>query len=253
VWREIRLVSVVIVPIKSHRREHGALTLGFGLSERHYGSAELQLFSDIGLRVALALDTAHLVRELETEHRRKDEFLAMLAHELRNPLAAVTNALAALDHAAGDERAHLARILGRQSEHLAHLVNDLLDVSRIKFGMVALHRQRLDLRDVTRNAVEVVRAQRESERLSISVRVGPEPVMVDGDPDRLDQVFNLLDNAVGTLLGGNIDVGAVGGESAVVHVRDSGVGSRWSSSRDADVFAREPRPRVPAGQAGLAA
>jgi PAS domain S-box-containing protein len=227
VWREIRLVSVVIVPIKSHRREHGALTFGFGLSERHYGSTDLQLFGDIALRVALALDTAHLVRELETEHRRKDEFLAMLAHELRNPLAAVTNALAALDRASGDERAHLARILGRQSEHLAHLVNDLLDVSRIKFGMVALHRQRLDLREVARNAVEIVRAQQESERLSISVRVGKEPVLVDGDPDRLDQVLgNLLDNAVKyTPAGGNIDVSVRSeGNQAVVHVRDSGVG-----------------------------
>ncbi len=241
-WREIRLVSAVIVPIKSHRREHGALTIGFGLSERHYGPAELQLFGDIGRRVALALDTAYLVRELETEHRRKDEFLAMLAHELRNPLAAVTNALAALDHAAGDERAHLARILGRQSEHLAHLVNDLLDVSRIKFGMVALHRQRVDLRDVARNAVEIVRAQRESERLSISVRVGPEPVMVDGDPDRLDQVLgNLLDNAVKyTPAGGNIDVSVRSeGHQAVVHVRDSGVGIALEfQPRVFDVFSR---------------
>ena len=241
-WREIRLVSVVIVPIKSHRREYGALTFGFGLSERRYDGTELQLFSDIGLRVALALDTAHLVRELETEHRRKDEFLAMLAHELRNPLSAVTNALAALERATGDDRAHLARILGRQSEHLAHLVNDLLDVSRIRFGLVALRRERLDLRDVARTAIETVRARPESERLSISVRVEREPIMVDADPDRLDQVLgNLLDNAVKyTPAGGAIDVSVrAEGSQAVLHVRDSGVGIALDfQGRVFDVFSR---------------
>ena len=227
VWREVRLVSAVIVPIQSHRRRYGALTFGFGLSERRYDLAELGLFTDIGLRIALAFDTANLVRELEVEHQRKDEFLAMLAHELRNPLYAVTNALAALERASEEERAHLAEILGRQSQHLAHLVNDLLDVSRIRFGLVSLRRRRLDLRSLVGEAVELARARDEGASLSISARLGTRPVMVEADPDRLAQVLgNLLDNALKyTPAGGAVDV-SVGteGNQAVLHVRDTGVG-----------------------------
>jgi signal transduction histidine kinase/PAS domain-containing protein len=245
-WREIRLVSAVIVPIRSHRRRYGALTFGYGLSERRYDLADLRLFADIGLRVALALDTANLVRELELEHQRKDEFLAMLAHELRNPLSAVTNALAALDRATGEERAHLAGVLGRQSQHLAHLVNDLLDVSRIRSGLVALHRQRIDMRDVVSQSVAVARTRKESEALSISLRLDPAPVMVEGDPDRLEQVLgNLLDNALKyTPMGGAIDVSIRGeGNQAVLHVRDSGVGIPLEfQARVFDVFSRANIP-----------
>jgi PAS domain S-box-containing protein len=242
VWREVRLLSVVIVPIMSHRRRYGALTLGFGLSERHYDPAEVGFFTDVGLRVALALDTGHLVRELEMEHRRKDEFLAMLAHELRNPLAAVTSALAALDQATAEERHHLAEILGRQSQHLAHLVNDLLDISRIRFGLVSLHRQRVDLRDVVHQSVEIARGRKEGEGLSISARLAVQPVIVEADPDRLEQVLgNLLDNALKyTPAGGTIDVSlGIEGNHAVMHVRDSGVGIPLEfQPRVFDVFSR---------------
>jgi PAS domain S-box-containing protein len=241
-WREVRLVSAVIVPIQSHRRRSGALTFGFGLSERRYDLAELGLFTDIGLRIALAFDTANLVRELEMEHQRKDEFLAMLAHELRNPLYAVTNALAALERASPEDRAHLAEILGRQSQHLAHLVNDLLDVSRIRFGLVSLRRRRLDLRGIVGEAVELARGRDESANLSISARLGTRPVMVEGDPDRLTQVLgNLLDNALKyTPAGGAVDVSvATEGNQAVLHVRDTGVGIALEfQPRVFDVFSR---------------
>ena len=253
-WREIRLGSAVIVPIQSHRRRYGALTLGYGLSERAYDSADLRLLADIGLRLGLALDTGNLVRELELEHQRKDEFLAMLAHELRNPLSAVTNALAAMDRASGEDREHLAQILGRQSHHLAHLVNDLLDVSRIRFGLVSLRRQRVDLREVVRQSVEIARGRKESEGLSISARLAREPVMVEADPDRLEQVLgNLLDNAVKyTPAGGTIDVSIGGeGDQAVLHVRDSGVGIPLDfKSRVFDVFSRA-NIQAPQSRTGL--
>jgi len=253
-WHEIRLVSAVIVPIQSHRRRYGALTFGFGLSERRYEAGDLGLFVEIGLRLALALDTANLVNELEVEHQRKDEFLAMLAHELRNPLSAVTNALAAMERASGEDREHLAQILGRQSHHLAHLVNDLLDVSRIRFGLVSLRRQRVDMREVVRQSVEIARGRKESEGLSISARLARDPVMVEADPDRLEQVLgNLLDNAVKyTPAGGAIDVSIMGeGDHAVLHVRDSGVGIPLEfQSRVFDVFSRA-NIQGPQSRAGL--
>ncbi|HKZ07118.1 MAG TPA: ATP-binding protein [Methylomirabilota bacterium] len=241
-WREVRLISAVIVPIQSHRRRYGALTFGFGLSERRYDLAEVGLFTDIGLRIALAFDTANLVRELEMEHQRKDEFLAMLAHELRNPLYAVTNALAALERASAEDRAHLAEILGRQAQHLAHLVNDLLDVSRIRFGLVSLRRRRLDLRGIVGDAVEVARGRDEGASLSISARLGTRPVVVEADPDRLAQVLgNLLDNALKyTPAGGAVDVSlGTEGNQAVLHVRDTGVGIPLEfQPRVFDVFSR---------------
>src|SRR5262249_36786667 len=103
-WERIGLASVVIVPIRSHRRTHGALTFGVGPPRDGYTDEQLQAFSDIGLRTALALDTAQLFRALEAEQRRRDEFLAMLAHELRNPLGAVTNGIEALERASPSDR-----------------------------------------------------------------------------------------------------------------------------------------------------
>src|SRR5262249_56076120 len=95
-WETLRLTSVVVVPIKSHRQTHGALTFGFGPSGRHHEASDLGALKDIGLRTALALDTARLFTALEAEQHHRDEFLAMLAHELPNPLRPLTNGLHAL-------------------------------------------------------------------------------------------------------------------------------------------------------------
>src|SRR5262249_36017576 len=196
-WERIGLASVVIVPIRSHRRTHGALTFGVGPSRDRYTEEELRAFSDIGLRTALALDTAQLFRALEAEQRRREEFLAMLAHELRNPLAAVTNVSEALERASPSDRSHLLQILTRQSRRLARMLNDLLDVSGVRFGRLVLQQRRLDLRGLARDALEALRAAGRTERPKITLRTGHQPVCVLGDPDRLMQVIaNLLDNAM---------------------------------------------------------
>jgi PAS domain S-box-containing protein len=224
-WQEMGIRSAVIVPLRSHRRSYGALTFACGPTGRRYDSADLNLLSDIALRIALAFDSMHLVRELEAEHERKDKFLAMLAHELRNPIATVSSALQAMNGAESPERLRLTGILTRQVGHLVRLVNDLLDVSRIRLGIAALQPQRIDLRPLARRSVEAVQVQRE--RANVTVEVTERPVLVLGDPDRLEQVIgNLLDNAVKyTSPGGAITlrVDIEDGE-AVVRVRDTGIG-----------------------------
>ena len=242
VWERIRLASVVVVPIRSHRQTHGALICGLASSGRRYGEADLRPFKDIGLRIALALDTARLFRALEAEHRHRDEFLAMLAHELRNPLGAVTNGLEALEQASPSDRAHLLQILSRQSRHLARLLNDLLDVSGVRFGRLMLRQQHLDLRDLAHQSLDVLRTAGKNKGPTITLRTDSQPVAVLGDADRLMQMIaNLLDNAVKyTPDDGSIElsVGAEGGD-AVVRVRDSGVGiAPEFLPRIFDVFSR---------------
>src|SRR5438093_16357 len=241
VWGQIGLASVVVVPIRSHRQTHGALTFGMGSSGRRYGEADLRPLKDIGLRIAFALDTARLFQALEAEQRHRDEFLAMLAHELRNPLGAVTNGLEALERASASDRAQLLRILSRQSRHLARLLNYLLDVSGVRFGRLTLQQKRLDLRDLARQSLDVLRTAGKNQP-TITLRVDAEPVTVVGDADRLMQVIaNLLDNAVKYTPGdGSIELSVEAeGRDAVVRVRESGVGiAREFLPRIFDVFSR---------------
>ena len=161
--------------------------------------------------------------------RRKDEFLAMLAHELRNPLGAIANASYVLEERgltpASADRA--VGVIQRQIHHLVRMVDDLLDVSRITRGKVELRRERLDLSDVVRQAVEATRPAIEARRHRLEVRLPPEPVVLEADRTRLEQVVsNLLRNAAKfTEPGGRIEVAVRqdGGEAEVT-VRDNGAG-----------------------------
>ena len=159
----------------------------------------------------------------------KDEFLAVLAHELRNPLAPVFYALKLLDEKPLEDpnRWYIRRIVDRQMRRLARLIDDLLDVSRIRTGKVELRKTRIDLSSVVGHAVEVARPLAEDRGHELSVNLPPEPVWLEADPVRLEQVFtNLLSNAVKfTEDGGRIALGAERqGQEVVVRVRDTGVG-----------------------------
>jgi PAS domain S-box-containing protein len=226
-WRDAGLATAAVLPLRTTETTLGVLTFGRRPDEPPYGPDDLSLLADIALRIALALRTAQLFRDLEAEHRRKDEFLAMLAHELRNPLAAMTVALDALDRTGPGDHARLESILARQTRHLARLVNDLVDVSRLRLGSAPLERRPIDLRELAIQSVTTMRAVAEAQDHTISLSVGQPPVPVFGDADRLEQVIaNLLDNAIKyTPAGGRIDVSvATEATYAVVRVRDSGIG-----------------------------
>ncbi len=187
------------------------------------------LFTDITRRKQAEADRERLVGQLRDADRRKDEFLATLAHELRNPLAPLRNGLQVMKLAAGDAGAvEQARgMMERQLGQMVRLVDDLLDVSRITRGKLQLRRERVDLASAVRSAVETARPLIEASAHELAVRLPPEPVPLDGDPTRLAQVFsNLLTNAAKyTDKAGRIALTAVqDGGVVVVAVKDTGIG-----------------------------
>jgi PAS domain S-box-containing protein len=163
----------------------------------------------------------------EQANQAKDEFLAMLGHELRNPLAPIVTALQLMRLRGDVGSAKEQQVIERQVNHVMRLVDDLLDVSRIARGKVELRLRLLDLRDVVARAIELASPLIEQRQHRLVVDLSPGAVTVDGDEARLVQVFgNLLTNAARyTPAGGEITVmmRAVGG-SAVVAVRDDGMG-----------------------------
>jgi signal transduction histidine kinase/ActR/RegA family two-component response regulator len=195
---------------------------------------EIGMLADTLNRMLAELDREMAERReaeaaIRAADRRKDEFLATLAHELRNPLAPIRNALyimqAARDNpaASGEARA----IIERQLAQMVRLVDDLLDVSRITTGKLALRKERVDARAVAKSAIEAIEPLARARGHQLRVALPPSGATLDADPTRLAQVFlNLLNNAVKfTDPGGRIDFQVeVAGEELVARVRDSGVG-----------------------------
>jgi signal transduction histidine kinase/ActR/RegA family two-component response regulator len=160
---------------------------------------------------------------------RQDEFLAMLAHELRNPLAPISNAAALLARADGnpDMLRRIHGIVDRQVHHLARLVDQLLDVSRVTQGRIELHKQPTALSGIVEQAVQTHRALIEARHQQLRVQIPAQPLLVDGDPVRLVQVVgNLLHNAAKyTGTGGAISVTArQEGDAVLIEVQDTGIG-----------------------------
>ncbi|WP_322102387.1 response regulator [Paraburkholderia sp. J41] len=180
------------------------------------------------VRALLRLYTAE--KALRDADRRKDRFLATLAHELRNPLAPIRNAIELLDprHGANDHiRADARQIASRQVEHLGRLVDDLLDVSRISHGKIALQMNTLDLRQIVEMAVETSRPFLEAKAQHLAVEIECEPCHVVGDAIRVAQIIsNLLSNAAKyTAEGGEIALRLESDAREVsIRVRDNGIG-----------------------------
>jgi len=159
--------------------------------------------------------------------RRKDEFLAMLAHELRNPLGAITHAMHILKLDKPEHVPQMHALIERQTGRLVRLVNDLLDVARVSRGLIELKRSPIDVTGIVRDAAEAARGKLEQQRHVLTVSVPDFPVAVEGDPVRLEQVVaNLLENAIKyTEPGGQISISLVEeGAEAVLRVADNGIG-----------------------------
>ena len=232
--------SAIAVPLMARGRVLGALSLGVTEGERRYGPDDLALAEEMAARAAIAVENARLYQEaqntaeaLRETDRRKDEFLAMLAHELRNPLTAISNAGYVLDRKGAGDRAgdprtsELLAMIGRQIRHLSRLVDDLLDVSRFSRGRIELRQEPVELRRAVEGAVETARPFIEQRRHELSVSLPEEPLWIEADVTRIEQVLaNLLHNAAKfTEPGGRIGLAAECQESEVVlRVRDSGSG-----------------------------
>jgi PAS domain S-box-containing protein len=214
-------ISLTVSPIRaSDGRIVGASKIARDISERKRLETERE---ELRQRERAALDQARLANQA------KDEFLAMLAHELRNPVGVIVNALAVLDTAGPPthERARAQRLIERQTNHLARLLDDLLDVARIGGRRIELERVPVDLRAAVEHALEAERHRMESKQQRLTASLGDGPVTVIGDPVRLQQIFgNLLNNAWKyTPAEGSICLTLdVEGDWAVVTITDNGPG-----------------------------
>jgi signal transduction histidine kinase/DNA-binding response OmpR family regulator len=226
---QLCLGSAYVVPLLARGRTLGSLLLAVGPSGRRYNLKDRAMAEDLVGRAAIALDNARLVREIQEGDRRKDEFLAMLGHELRNPLAAIANALACLDLGGrdGQIRAEARAILDRQVHQMARLVDDLLDVSRITRGKVELRKEPVALESVVDRAVASAQPWISARQHELSVSMPPDNLVLLADPARLEQILaNLLNNAAKyTEPRGRIWLSAQRQANHVLlKVRDTGIG-----------------------------
>jgi PAS domain S-box-containing protein len=224
--RELGVRSVMIVPITARGQPLGALTLVMAESSRRYGEDDLRLALELGSRAALAIDSARLFEQLKTNDSRKDEFLAMLAHELRNPLAAIDNAVSLLGVPNAGQIDWSVDVIGRHVRHLTRMIDDLLDVSRITRGKIQLRARKIDAYPALNSAIESVRPLLEERKHRLNTSYGTD-LIVEADPTRLEQiVVNLLSNATKYTDGpGQIWLSAEHEENEIViRVRDTGIG-----------------------------
>lgn len=190
----------------------------------------LSLVMDVSERTRLEAKLRQQAEQLAEADRRKDEFLAMLGHELRNPLAPIRNAVEVLRMQSGPANPTFQwgmDVIARQTEQLSHLVDDLLDVARITHGRIALRKAPVQLAEIIAQAVETTRPLIEARRQNLTFSLTPIPIQLLADPARLAQVIsNLLNNAAKyTPEGGRIELIALAeGHEAVITVRDTGVG-----------------------------
>lgn len=236
----VGLRSTMAIPLTASGQVVGAIFFGRGPDRDRFTASDFALAKEIGTRASTAIDNAQrhqqVMRareeaerareEAERASRVKDEFLALLGHELRNPLMPIMTALEVMKMR--DEGGHEKEtaIIGRQARHLLRLVDDLLDVARVAQGRVALRLEDLDMCDVVARALEVAAPALEGGRHRVSVDVA-RGLRVHGDPHRLVQVLvNLLTNASRyTPPGGHVQIRvARDGGQVVVVVRDNGRG-----------------------------
>jgi signal transduction histidine kinase/DNA-binding response OmpR family regulator len=216
-------------PLITRGKARGVLLLAMGPSARHLAGHDLSLADNLAGRAASALDNCLLYEEIQNADRRKNEFLATLSHELRNPLAPLRSALHMLrTQPLEPERvAPLLQTMDRQVAQMTRLVEDLLDISRITRGAIELRRETLDISAEIRHALESCHGPLESGGHQVVVDLPPEPINVVADRVRLQQILeNIILNAVKyTDPHGRIEVSARAELSeAVIEVRDNGIG-----------------------------
>jgi two-component system, chemotaxis family, CheB/CheR fusion protein len=195
----------------------------------HWHLSRSSPLCDVDGKVVMWVGSNTDIHEVKEADRRKNEFLSMLAHELRNPLAPIRNAVQILRRTsdANESVQSAASMLERQIGQMVRLVDDLLDVSRISRGKIELRRAQVELASIVHHSVEAADTLVESKNQNLTVTLPPQPVYLNADPARLAQVLgNLLSNASKfTREGGRISMTVeVDGDHAIIRVRDSGIG-----------------------------
>jgi len=240
--KELKLRSAIVVPLKGRRRVLGALTFVYAESGRHYGEEDLEFAEDFARRAAMAIENAVALREAEAARaqesrlrgeaeiasRAKDEFLAMVSHELRTPLNAILGWTVMLQgHPLTAELARGLSIIERNARAQAKLVEDVLDISRIISGKLALNLGPTRVSDVVSASIETVTPAADAKDISLVSSLPDNSLTITADAGRVQQiVWNLLSNAVKfTPKGGQISVNAERrGSTVIIAVEDTGEG-----------------------------
>jgi len=230
-------------PLNADERVLGLLAVGSRVRDA-FEVDELEFLRTVTRYMTVAYERLRLVRELREADRKKDDFIALLAHELRNPLGPLSNGLHIMRRSAPDSPAvtRVRAIMERQLSHMVRLIDDLLDVSRISLNKLQLRRSRVPLAEIVTNAIETARPIIDAAEHHLEVLLPAEPVLLDADLTRLAQVLgNLLTNAGKfTPKGGHIVLKAeVQGDTVVVSVQDDGIGLGRESLRSIfDMFSQ---------------
>ncbi|HYU78216.1 MAG TPA: PAS domain S-box protein, partial [Vicinamibacterales bacterium] len=208
--RELGLVSYICVPMITHDRTFGALTLGTAESGHRYDEDDLRFAEDVATRAALAIENAQAYEELGTANRLKDEFLATLSHELRTPLNAILGWVSMLRRApiAKDRLSNILEVIERNAKAQADLISEVLDVSRIITGRLRLNPESVLVPELVQCAIDTIKPAADAKALTVVVHAADAVRPIHGDRERLQQVlWNLLSNAVKfTPAGGRIDI-----------------------------------------------
>jgi PAS domain S-box-containing protein len=224
---ELNPRSLISVPLVIRGRTIGVVTFVLSGASRAYHVRDLHFAMELAGRAATAIDNAQLFHSVQEAVRQKDDFLAMLSHELRNPLAAISYATSLGQLSTAGEQAEVFPVIERQVQHLTHLIDDLLDVARISRHKINLKLEPIDLGTIVRHAANSAQHLFDEKRHEFTVDVAGEPMPIMVDVTRAEQVVvNLLSNAAKyTPVDGQVSLRAYPENgSAVVSVRDSGIG-----------------------------
>lgn len=244
VLRELELRSAMVVPLRSRGRSFGAISFIYAGSDRRYTAEDLAFAEDLARRAAMAIENSLALKEAaeardrerwlreeaERTNRLKDDFLATASHELRTPLNAILGWTLTLRRGRVDvETDRALAIVERNARAQAKLIEDVLDVSRIVSGKLSLHLGPTSVATAARAAIETITPAAEAKGITLVSEIGPEPLTISADADRLQQViWNLLSNAVKfTAKDGKVLVRVQReGSDVTVIVKDNGEGIR---------------------------
>jgi signal transduction histidine kinase len=239
-------------PLLARGTTLGVLAVVVEGSGELYDRTKAMVVEDLCGRAAIAIDNCLLYGEIQQRDLRREQFVAMLAHELRNPLGAITSAIGVLERVGGDPADRARGVIRRQLGNLTHLVDDLLDVARITTGKISLTRSHVNLAESVERCVKTLEGTERTSRHAISMEC--EATWIEADPVRIDQILvNLIGNALKyTPVGGRIDIRVrPASDESVFEIVDTGVGmSKEALARAFDLFFQGDRT-PDGGEGGL--
>ena len=251
----LNLASIMTLPIGNPGKVLGALTLAYAESGRTYTEEDRDFFQEFAHHLGVLLENARLYNEINQRDLYKDMFLASLSHELRNPLAPIKTSLELLKLRADLDRDLSAEltVIEHQFDHMARLLNDLLDTTRFVRGKIRVETEPVDLRPVIEHVIKAAQNIAEAGEIALTYALPSEAVVAEADRTRIEQaVTNLINNAIKfTPRGGRVTVTLTAtDEAAVLSVKDTGAG--LTDEERKHIF--EPyyqSERVKAGNSGL--